>query len=79
MSTYATRGAVIDRLLTELGDPPMVAVTHWGHQTDVQLEKAHISLGGDIVIQDGGYHWRAEIEREDLRIKVCSYMPAGAA
>lgn len=81
------RAAVIDRLLDELGNPPVVALTLRPGDIDpdlppaatLQLETPHLALGGDTAPAAGGTAWKVNIIREELPIRVVSWTAKAVA
>lgn len=73
MSTYTARAAVIDRLLEELGDPTVTAITLWGSGgVDVQINEPIPGVDWTHETRPESVHWTADIQREDVRIRLSS-------
>lgn len=81
------RAAVIERLLDELGQPEVTAVTLYPEDeypgapasTALQLREPPPDLKGDETEHGNGTNWSVEIVREELRIRVVCWMPKAAA
>ncbi|UEJ83957.1 hypothetical protein Bra3105_06505 [Brachybacterium halotolerans subsp. kimchii] len=73
MTTYQHHGAVIDRLLDELGQPAVHSVRFEDDEVTVRIDEPTGLAYRETRVADG-YFYAASIIREDVQIHVTAYV-----